>query len=47
MFKIGDKVIRVYGNSGNMNEGDVGTVKKIINNEWMELEEYTERHLIK
>lgn len=47
IFKVGDKVRRIKGMSGEMVTGDIGTVKKIINNEWMEIVEYPkERHLI-
>ena len=46
MFKVGDKVIRIYGTSGNMNIDNVGTVKEILDNEWMTLEEYTDKHLM-
>ena len=47
IFKVGDKVRRIKGMSGEMVTGDIGTVKKIVNNEWMEIVEYPEeRHLI-
>ena len=47
IFKAGDKVRRIGGRSGRMVTGDIGTVKKIVNNEWMEIVEYPEeRHLI-
>ena len=47
IFKVGDKVIRIKGMSGEMVTGDIGTVKKIVNEEWMEIVEYPEeRHLI-
>ena len=47
IFKVGDKVRRIKGMSGKMVTGDIGTVKKIVNDEWMEIIEYPEeRHLI-
>ena len=46
MFKVGDKVIRIYGTSGNMTIDNVGTVKEILDDEWMTLEEYTDKHLM-
>ena len=47
IFKVGDKVRRIGGRSGKMVTGDIGTVKKIVNKEWMEIIEYPEeRHLI-
>lgn len=47
IFKVGDKVRRIKGMSGKMVTGDIGTVKKIVNDEWMEIVEYPEeRHLI-
>ena len=47
IFKVGDKVRRIKGMSGKMVTGDIGTVKKIVDNEWMEIIEYPEeRHLI-
>ena len=47
IFKAGDKVKRIGGMSGRMVAGDIGTVKKIVNNEWMEIIEFPEeRHLI-
>ena len=46
MFKVGDKVRRTYGTSGGMNIDDIGTVKKILNEEWMVLEEYGDQHAI-
>lgn len=47
IFKAGDKVRRIGGRSGRMVTGDIGTVKKIVNKEWMEIIEFPEeRHLI-
>ena len=47
IFEIGDIVKRISGTSGNMVAGDIGTVKEILNDEWMELVEYPEkRHLM-
>ena len=47
IFKVGDKVRRIGGMSGGMVTGDIGTVKKIVSKEWMEIIEYPEeRHLI-
>lgn len=47
IFKVGDKVRRIGGMSGGMVTGDIGTVKKIVSDEWMEIIEYPEeRHLI-
>ena len=47
IFKAGDKVRRIGGRSGRMVTGDIGTVKKIVSDEWMEIIEYPEeRHLI-
>lgn len=47
IFKVGDKVRRIGGMSGGMVTGDIGTVKKIVSKEWMEIVEYPEeRHLI-
>ena len=47
IFKAGDKVKRIGGRSGRMVTGDIGTVKKIVSDEWMEIIEYPEeRHLI-
>lgn len=46
MFEVGDIVRRIKGMSGNMVTGDIGTVSEIINDEWMELVEYEERHLM-
>lgn len=31
-FKVGDKVQRVYGNSGGMEVGDIGTISKVLTN---------------
>ena len=46
-FKVGDKVRRIGGMSGGMVTGDIGIVRKIVNNEWMEIIEFPEeRHLI-
>ena len=46
MFEVGDVVRRISGTSGNMVTGDIGTVSEIINDEWMELVEYGDRHLL-
>ena len=46
MFKVGDKVRRTYGTSGGMRVDDIGTVKEILNNEWMLLKEYGDEHAI-
>lgn len=47
IFKVGDKVRRIGGRSGRMVTGDIGTVKNIVSDEWMEIIEYPEeRHLI-
>ena len=45
-FKVGDKVRRTYGTSGGMRVDDIGTVKEILNNEWMLLKEYGDEHAI-
>lgn len=46
MFEVGDIVRRTKGMSGEMTIGDVATVKEILNDEWMSLIEYEERHLM-
>ena len=46
IFEVGDIVKRTYGNSGGMRVGDTATVKEILNNSWMALVEYEERHLM-
>lgn len=45
-FETGDIVRRIYGNSGGMTTGDTATVKEVIDNDWMELVEYKDRHLM-
>ena len=46
IFEVGDVVRRVYGHSGGMKVGDTATVKEILNNSWMSLVGYEERHLM-
>ena len=46
IFEVGDIVKRIHGYSEGMRVGDTATVKEILNNDWMALVEYGERHLI-
>lgn len=46
MFEVGDIVRRRSGHSGGMVVGDTATIKEIVNNEWMTLVEYGDRHLL-
>ena len=46
MFLIGDKVKRLEGVPGEMEAGDIGTVKEILDNDWMLLKEYPGKHLM-
>lgn len=46
MFEVGDIVRRTKGVSGDMSAGHIGTVKKILDDEWMTLVEYKDNHLM-
>lgn len=46
MFEVGDIVRRTKGMSGDMSEGHIGTVKEILDDEWMTLVEYKDNHLM-